>query len=383
MAARRILTADDEAFFVSPSSDGRYLVFSPYSDLFVRDLREGTNRRLTSRETEGDYADVSVVSPDSRQVAYAWFDNTAGRWFLNSNFNPAWSPDGQSLAYLSRRRPGRGGDSLALVIRSVKSGEEREVPMKIRPAHALSPLRWFPDGRSLLVPSRNELQRRRLGYYRVDLGSGNAELLHRTRTYNRATRQTDLSPDGKSIFYLDGDAASASSSAASQLMRFDIDSGYATELKRATSGGFGSLSVSPDGRQLAYLRYDRPTRSRVLKVIPATGGEARELFRENGEAPPLLFSGLACTPDQRYLLFVRPESNPADPPDQLVEPTALWRVPVTGGQPDKTGMSMGGWVRIIRLHPDGRRLAFSLRHGGGSREVWALENFLPQAGAGR
>ncbi len=593
MAARRILTGG-RGYFVSPSPDGRYLVFSPYSDLFVRDLRGGTDRRLTSRESPGDYAERSVVSPDSRQVAYAWFDSKAGRWdlrvvplagaeaahprivhrrdetrwvapygwtpdgqgllgvrqleggtnqiarisvadgsvralksfgwvypgwlslspdgryvayalraeegvrardifllaadgsqetivvqnpaddhrplwspdgshilfvsnrtgqdalwtiqieagkprdsaelvkadfsfrpvgitrngvlygmsggyfdniyiadvddklnttappylaidrFLNSNYNPAYSPDGQYLAYLSRRRPGRRLDSLALVIRSVQSGEEREVPMKIRPAHQLSPLRWFPDGHSVLVPSRNNLQPQRLGYYRVHLESGNAELLHIARIYNRATRQTDLSPDGKSIFYLDGDAVSAGSDGAPHLMRFDIDSGQAAELKRALSGGFGSLAVSPDGSQLAYLRYDRPTQSRVLEVIPLTGGEARELFRENGQAAPTLFSGLAWTPDQHYLLFVRPESNPerretgneADDPQK----TALWRVPVTGGQPEKTGISMEGWLRIMRLHPDGRRLAFSLRQQG-SREVWAMENFLPELGS--
>jgi dipeptidyl aminopeptidase/acylaminoacyl peptidase len=45
-------------------------------DLALRDLATGKMRRLTSRKTAGEFAYFSVVSPDSRRVAYAWFNES-------------------------------------------------------------------------------------------------------------------------------------------------------------------------------------------------------------------------------------------------------------------------------------------------------------------
>ena len=53
----------------------------------------------------------------------------------------------------------------------------------------------------------------------------------------------------------------------------------------------------------------------------------------------------------------------------------LWRVPVVGGEPQRTGLSMEG-MSGFSVHPDGRRIAFET--GGGRRrapnELWVLEN---------
>jgi Tol biopolymer transport system component len=75
--------------------------------------------------------------------------------FVNTNTGPAWSPDGETLAYYSVRGASingvrvRGGRP-TLVLRSVKSGQERTVAL---PQALLTPFlsgpRWFPDGRSL------------------------------------------------------------------------------------------------------------------------------------------------------------------------------------------------------------------------------------------
>src|SRR4029077_8276876 len=63
--------------------------------------------------------------------------------FVNSNAGPAWSPDGQSLAYYSARQ------RLMLVVRPLNTGEERDIPLKlpVAPFFGSGP-KWFPDGRS-------------------------------------------------------------------------------------------------------------------------------------------------------------------------------------------------------------------------------------------
>jgi hypothetical protein len=56
-------------------------------------------------------------------------------------------------------------------------------------------------------------------------------------------------------------------------------------------------------------------------------------------------------------------------------------VPIAGGQAENIGVSMNG-IRALRMHPDGRRIAFDSVVEAPS-ELWALENFLPKPRAVR
>jgi Tol biopolymer transport system component len=59
----------------------------------------------------------------------------------------------------------------------------------------------------------------------------------------------------------------------------------------------------------------------------------------------------------------------------------LWRVPAEGGTPQKVGLAIGPpW--IVRVHPDGQRIAFIAGEPMRS-EVWVMENFLPVTKAAR
>ena len=79
MVARQVWASGADTFG-APSPDGRYLSFVDWEtgDLAVRDLASDQNRRITNKgswsESE-EYAESSAVSPDSRQIAYAWFNN--------------------------------------------------------------------------------------------------------------------------------------------------------------------------------------------------------------------------------------------------------------------------------------------------------------------
>ena len=56
--------------------------------------------------------------------------------------------------------------------------------------------------------------------------------------------------------------------------------------------------------------------------------------------------------------------------------TELWLVPVEGGRARKLDLTMDSLVDL-RMHPDGRRVAFVAdRH---RNEVRVMENFLPAA----
>ena len=54
----------------------------------------------------------------------------------------------------------------------------------------------------------------------------------------------------------------------------------------------------------------------------------------------------------------------------------LWRIPVSGGSPERVGLAKEGRFHDLRISPDGRRLAFTAEEP--SKEVWVIENFLPK-----
>lgn len=213
----------------------------------------------------------------------------------------------------------------------------------------------MPDNRSLFVEA-GDAQGAGFGFYRLMLDTGNTELLARLPGF---ASSYDLSPDGRAIFY----ALIADDE--HRLMRFDIDGGRETVLKKnpatESDGAVVSLAVSPDGMQLAATLLGG-----AVEVRPAAGGEAREVFRpavrELGTGA--MRQALAWTPDQRFLLFVRGS-------DRL-----LWKVPALGGEARKSGLSMAG-IKSPSVHPDGSRLVFSAAGAQNTGKVWALEKLLP------
>lgn len=279
--------------------------------------------------------------------------------YLNSNTGPSLSPDSQYLAYYSAR-PGR----LYLVIRTLKSGEEREIPLSKGFEELLifgAAPQWFPDGRSVLAVSR-ESERAGFGFYRVDLGSGKIELLHRT-SRTAGTQSVLLSPEGKSIYHMEQ---------APGVFRYDLDTKSETELKLAAVPD--RLALSPDGRQLAFIGRVRGPENEELsvRVMPTAGGNVREVFHTPQGS---ILSTLTWSPDQRYFILARVGSD-------AYGTTILSRIPVDGGPPEPMGISMPARILSPQLSPDGRKIFFSVWERA-PEELWALENFLPKPAGSR
>jgi len=149
-------------------------------------------------------------------------------------------------------------------------------------------------------------------------------------------------------------------------MAYQMETGEEKELFRTVSpqsiAGM-RLSLSPDGRQLAFVLHDPAKRLEAVKIMPAGGGELRELV--GGPRYPDINVG-GWSPDGRYLFIV--VGWPA---------MRLWRVPAEGGEPQKLDVSMR-YMRHPAVHPDGRRIVF---YAGMRRDrepqVWVMENLLP------
>ena len=288
--------------------------------------------------------------------------------FLNTNMAPAFSPDGQSIAYLSQRGSTVGNGATTLVVRSLQTASERELAFNVASNGSVS---WFPDSRSLLAAVR-DTQENRMNYQRIDASSGEQQRLMSTKGQSIPSSRPQVSPDGKTIFF--ADRIVGPQSAQVLLARFDIATAVTTTLATFSGDQYvTSFAISPDGTEIAQLRFEGSSRSSICEIVPANGGPAREIFRDKNTGQAR-FSGLAWSRDRRHIMIVR-DNNLGPAPGQ--PGGALWRVPVAGGAPVPVGISMPGMVRFATLDPSGKRVAFAAV-GGDAAAIWAIENFLPR-----
>ncbi|MCH8967761.1 MAG: PD40 domain-containing protein, partial [Planctomycetes bacterium] len=110
---------------------------------------------------------------------------------------PHWSPDGKSLVYLAQREPQRGlsGASFHVILRSLATGEERELSPELIWGHDfyLRPS-LSSDGRSIVLAARDKKGRQ--GIYTVDARTAVVTPVVRPEAGTRA-QLPFWSPDGK------------------------------------------------------------------------------------------------------------------------------------------------------------------------------------------
>ena len=272
---------------------------------------------------------------------------------------PAWSPDGRFLAYILVREPNR-----TVIVRSLETGEEREFEVGERTIGMGASLHWLPDGKAVAVsvfePGKGE------SLVRVDVQTGRVTSLTPLPAVVGFPR-FDFSPDGNTVFYIKPTALPA----VDRVVARDLKSGQ--ELDVIEKRGLYRGIVSPDGRRLLIGVNEKGTQ--VLLIVPAAGGEARELLRVGGENEVPFWGGPWWTPDGRYIAFLKGVKGKT--PGQW----DLWRVPAEGGEPQRLGLTVGRQMGGLQPHPDGRRLAttdFKV-----NLEIWVMENFLPPAKASK
>ena len=306
----------------------------------------------------------------------AEFDPAAGRVvtqpekatlrFVGSNFSPAWSPDGQFLAYVSIRRQGLFEHDV-ISIRSLKTGEERDLSPNL--LELWGPIRWSPDGRSILVPGKDKKIQH--GLYLVDAQTGEV------RSALQSDLNSDISspawfPDGKRLLYTD--IHGGSGTVTEMVVVRDLQTGQKTELFRPTRGlKIDDIALSPDGRQVALTLVEKETRSSVLKVLQVAGGEASELVRAK-EPETIVGDSLSWSSDSQYIVFGKGRSTSREPKTQLLA------ISSHGGEPHALGLAMDS-VGSLSFDPSGHHVAFGA--GSTKHEVWVMENFLPTLKAAR
>ncbi len=186
------------------------------------------------------------------------------------NYGAAWSPDGQTLAFISNRAygsqvwllPGEGGEARRLT----------------RFRHGMSSIAWSPDGRTLygLVPVSEGGE---VEVFPEGLSDSDAK-----ESLDKDDKHWAEGPKRYRRLYYKGDGAGLSKGFWQQLVAVDTATGSHRQL---THGNYSvhSPAVSPDGRYVAFIsnRRDDPDIDwwvSDLYRVPACGGELERLNDE-------------------------------------------------------------------------------------------------------
>jgi Tol biopolymer transport system component len=271
------------------SSDGRYLYYQMSVNVADHEPLSGAYQLRRFDFKTGDIIDITAGESSGA---------AAGRISSGGAIAPEVSPDGLWLAF-ARQIPDatlnykghKFGPRTALWLRDLKTGAERLLMDPIEPMVAsgsktlgiLPRYKWAPDGKSILITQGGKLRR-------VDAASGSVATIpftaHVHRTISEMARKrfriTDDAVQAKFIRWPSA-TSDGKTIAFVAVGRIYVQDGATGKPRRLTPTAFTPLEYaptwSPDGKWLAFVTFDDTARGHLWKV-PVTGGMPQRLTKE-------------------------------------------------------------------------------------------------------
>lgn len=320
---------------------------------------------------------TEMPGPDKewRTVTHVWIVSATGgdaRQFTRGNqsaTNPAWSPDGKKLAFLTNRGGGEDGRQVWMLY--ADGGEAWQVTEH---KGGITAFEFAPDGKRIAFLavdqlSKEEEQRRRVrddaivvdkNIQRTHLWLFDLEKKEEKRLTEGEFTVSDpqWSPDGQQIAFVTRPTPRADDGARSDIWVLNVASGE----KRALAAGPGpedSPRWSPDGKWIAYTGAPEFTVGRSeLYLIAASGGTPRSLS-ENFD----LTAGTPLwSPDGKTIYFST----------SIRQAVEVFAADVATGSIRQL-TKFGGVTSVSEINPDGRTLFGSITAANAPEQLFRAD----------
>lgn len=291
----------------------------------------------------------------------------------------AWSPDGKSIAGMTRSFT--GGRHYELIGIDVDSGTERQ--LSARRWGDVGGLAWLSNGSGLLLVGQdqgsvssqiwqisypggeaNRLTNDLVGYNGLSLAADSRTLLtvrteqnaniwtvpnfdaRHARQVTSGTSRFDgvdgmsWTPDGRVVFW-------SRASGADEIWMAEPSSGHEQQLTSHFGGSNEGVAVSPDGNYIVFAS----TRSGTSNIwrMKGDGSNPKQLTTRGIDFLP------AFTPDGKWIIYT-----------SLADKASIWRVSIEGG--DALQLS-DKRLRSPEVSPDGKLIACASFEGAGSSQL--------------
>ncbi|MGA7304884.1 MAG: winged helix-turn-helix domain-containing protein [Rhodothermales bacterium] len=303
-----------------------------------------------------------AFSPDGQKIAFASDDNALRNFdiFIKQEGSdkalritedaaderfPAWSPDGLFLAFV--RTESESND--VFTIPSLGGQERRVAAFGSRRIQGVS---WSPDGSELAV----SVQREPFGAFSIFLVRVDTASVRRITTpphYDHGDVGPRFSPDGKAIAFMRGVSTDVQDVF---IYRFETrEARQITFDSTATSG----LDWTPDGSSIIFASTREHANG--LWRVSASGGEPYPLI---SAGPGVSLEYPSISPDGKRISYVDLSAN-----------VNVWRLFKPEGFPSlraRPAVFSTYWDSHPDISPDGLRIAFASTQSG-DREIWVAD----------
>ncbi len=319
---------------------------------------------ITPFTTDGGNKFFPRLSPDGERMVYVWNGPDLDNWDIyvkavgpgtrpfrltehpGMDFSPAWSPDGRQIAFVRAV-----GEKAALYTMPSMGGQERRLTDLRGPIqyniYVIPVLSWSPDGQSLVYaeqPSADERAR----IVRLSLNSLETSVLTTPPEESAGDLWPAVSPDGRQLaFVRSGSRAWGNQDVWVQ----PLPGGPARRLTFGKYSMCWSLSWTTDASEILFSSMSGGSGTSRMARVSLKNGPPQPLAGPGEEASWGAIQG-------HRMVYV--QGNPSPP--------TVYRIP--GREPARYDrapepvVTSAGGNRNASFSPDGRRIAFESMRGG-------------------
>jgi serine/threonine protein kinase/Tol biopolymer transport system component len=246
-----------------------------------------------------------------------------------TKFAPAFSPDGNEIAYAWT---GENGDNADIYVKLIGAGS----PLRLTtdPAKDFDPA-WSPDGRYLAFLRENATGD---SYYVIPALGGAERKIADAYVIRTHGRSLDWSPDGRYLVVAD---KMTPQDPRLSILLLSVENGERKAVVSPRGPFLASPTFSPDGKMVAFVQGAGYLAQDIF-VVPASGGEPHRLTIDNRDV-----NGLTWTRDGTRIVFSSNRTGLG----------SIWEISISGGAPE---LVSGAGVDALApsISPRGDRLAY-------------------------